>query len=415
MTSVVLARSLNADGRGVLLACTFYPMFFAALFNLSLNEATAVQLSRILVNDSGARAVRYEITSLSLQTLIAVLGTALSLLLVHLVWPEDQHEHLRAVEVFAASFTPISMLDLHFKAILQARGAYERLSVLRLCQPIAYAALLITLVATSQIQIEIVMAAQVFALMFSLICGISLAGVVLAPLSLRAASENLFVGLKFHAANLLLYTSAEIDKPIVLMWLDSSSAGAYVVALTISTLGVAFVGQSMAVLLVRNIAQAAALSEQRAIFYKQLSFTAALLALVNGVAAYMAPWLIPLAFGESFRSAVPVLQVLLLMGVFKGIRQIADRAMRVMHNVRVGMSGELVALAGMLTFSLIGVKFGGLIGLAWGNVLAQFCSLVVVLVTSGKVLSTDGSILLMTVGQRLRNVSARCLKLKRSE
>ena len=61
ITSVVLARNLGPEGRGLLLALTFWPALWTALSNLSLNEATCFHVARSGAADGGPAQRNFEV------------------------------------------------------------------------------------------------------------------------------------------------------------------------------------------------------------------------------------------------------------------------------------------------------------------------------------------------------------------
>ena len=146
LTSIILARHLGPEGRGILLAMTFWPAMLSALLNLSINEATMYHVARARVSSGPRAAQNYGGAALLLQTLVAIAVTLLSLLLLPIFFWSNRSENLATVLSYAALFTPLCIGDLHFKATLQGRGEFHALNIVRLCQPVGYAIALAALV-----------------------------------------------------------------------------------------------------------------------------------------------------------------------------------------------------------------------------------------------------------------------------
>jgi O-antigen/teichoic acid export membrane protein len=386
VTSVLLARSLGPDGRGALLALTFWPALLSGLFSLSVNEATAYHVARAGALEGEVGLRRYASSGLVLQIVIAFAAATLTALIVQLALPDSRRASLTAVVCYAAAFTPLMLLDQHFRGVLQGRGAFGRLNAVRMVQPLAYCVGLVALALTNALSVGAVMATMVAALAASCASGAACAGVAVSGASVPAMKESLVTGSKFHAANVVLWAAAEADKPILLHLMDDVGLGYYAVASAVSAVGAGLVVQSLGMLLARDMAAATAREARIGVFVRNIRLAGPLLALVNGAAAALAPWWLPAVFGAEFAGAVPVAMVLLLMGAIKGLRQIIDRAMRAMRVTRVGIAGQAAALAGLVVFAPCGLGVSGLVGFAWGLVAAQLCSLVLMLIMAGRCL-----------------------------
>ncbi|MEO1544702.1 MAG: oligosaccharide flippase family protein [Pseudomonadota bacterium] len=386
MTSVLLARFLGPDGRGLLLALTFWPGFLSGIFRLSVNEALVYHTAKVSDEETAVRQRRFATAGFAIQSVIAVLTTLATVLIMQWVLPGDRQAHLSTVLWYAAVFTPLSVLDVHFKSVLQGRGDFKALNTVRLCQPVGYVVALLVLVFLNQLNVEAVMIAIVCALSFSLTVSWVFAGLNLETPNEGASTELLKSGWVFHKANLVLYAAAEADKLIVLSLMDDTRTGFYAVALAISLVGSGLVVQSLGLVLARQMAGSPTIDTQRAVFLRNFHTAFILLLGLNGLAALITPTLLPILFGSAFGPAVSTAIILLAMGVFLGLRQISDRAMRATHNTRIGITGEALAIAGILLFATTGASLGGLEGLAAGLVLAQLTALVVVIVMVSRTL-----------------------------
>jgi O-antigen/teichoic acid export membrane protein len=384
-TSVLLARNLGAEGRGLLLALTFWPALWTALFNLSLNEAITYRVARADGKQDEIAKREIEASGLVLQLGMAFASAALCMVMIATTLPEGRRPNLSLVLWYSAAFAPLSVLDQHFRAVLQGRGALRLLNVIRLIQPTVYAGGLLSLAWLEAVSVESVMAGMIGALACSTVAGAACTGIRIFDVSKNAAIAILNSGCRFHLANVLLYAAAEVDKFLVLQLLDDSRAGYYAVAVGVSAIGSGLVVQSVGLILGR---QMSALIDQRRqgeqlVASASLSFLS--LVLINGVAAVLAPWWVPLMFGQEFVAAVPVAMILLAMGTLRGTRQIIDRGLRAAHVTSVGMVGEGLALAAAVALATVGGRIAGLEGMATGFAGAQACALAVVIGMTAKV------------------------------
>lgn len=375
LTSVLLARNLGPEGRGALLAITFWPVLLAAIFSLSLNEATAVLVAREKDRGRKLGASAPVSTGLVLQLIVDFGATLLTIALVPFFLREQSMPLLPLAIVFAALFPPVTLIDQHFRAVLQGAGAFAKLNVLRLAQPVAYAVGLSGLAITHQFRIESVLAVMVMATGLSAVLGAIQVGVSVRNFQSDLARETLLSGTRFHLANMVLYAATEIDKLLVIHLLDERDIGLYAVAVAVCTLGGGMVVQSLAMPLVKDINEVTTPGQRRQIMKRYVRQAALLVILVNGLAGLTAVFWLPLIFGNAFSGAVPIAIVLFVMGSIKAIRQILDRAMRAAHVVSVGIKSEGIALAVSIPAGYLGFRHGGVIGFVAGLAAAQAISL----------------------------------------
>jgi O-antigen/teichoic acid export membrane protein len=380
LTSVILARYLGPEGRGALLVIIFWPTVILGVLQLSLNEATIYHLARASVDREAGGADRQSGSALSLQLLVAACTAVVSLLLLPVVFGAARGKYLPIAMFYAAAFTPLTILDLYCNAVRQGRRDIVGLNLLRLCQPLIYASALAVLVVSNSIRIETVLVAMVLATGVSVVLGLLLEGPVAPNWSPVAMRNLLCTGLRFHGANLLLYISAEVDKFMVIRWMDEARVGLYVAGLAVSMLGSGFVAQSLIVLACGRISSASGRTQQIALVCQFTQTALLCLILVNGTVASVCSWLVPMLYGKEFVEAVPVATILLVMNTFRGVRLVMDRALRATLSTRISVQSEAVGILCFVIFAPIGSMLGELAGIAWAMVGAQFLALIFMVV-----------------------------------
>jgi O-antigen/teichoic acid export membrane protein len=378
-TSVIIARNLGPEGRGLLLAVTIWPGLLMGFMGLGLNEATIYHLARTSLIEGGCATSRYADSGLVLQAAVALVATPLMLALIPFLLKDAYADWLGVTLLYTAGYGLLLPLDQHFKAVLQGDGRFSVLSAVRVGQPVIYASVLLGCVIAGRTSVEAVLTAMVVSFAMSAISGAFFAGVSVRGTTGEAMHDTLATGLRFHVGNMLLAAAGEADKLIVLALLDVTSLGYYAVAVALSPLGTASVVQSLGILLTRDMARSASSSDRAGVFASNLLASAIMLLAVNGLAATLAPWWMPALYGPSFSGAASVVAILLVMGAIKGLRQITDRAMRAMHNAWVGIVGEAVALLLTVILAYLGAQASGLQGLSWALVLAQSVAFAVML------------------------------------
>jgi O-antigen/teichoic acid export membrane protein len=385
LTSVLIARSIGPEGRGLLLAITIWPGLLIGILGLGLNEGTVYHMARSSGSMDGA-AGSYADSGLVLQLAVVLIATPLTLLLLPSLLRGDYGTWIGVVLTFATLYSPLVILDQHFKAVLQGSGKYGALNAVRLGPPLVYAALLVAFLIAERLTVETVLVAMIASFVVTAVTGASLAGVSVRSASRQAMRDTMVTGTRFHMGNVLTYVSNEADKLIVLVLVDVASVGYYAVAVALSPLGATAVVQSLGIILSREMARAATANDSADVFAGNFLTATLMLLAINGAAAALAPWWMPALYGTAFSDAVPILAILLVVGAVKGLRQITDRAMRGLHTASVGAVGEAVALVLTLVFAYAGARMGGLEGLAWGLVLAQSIALAVMLMLAVRVL-----------------------------
>jgi O-antigen/teichoic acid export membrane protein len=377
---MLLARVLGPNGRGLLLALTFWPTLLSAILNLSLNEAAAYHVAQ----HAGEPEEPFR-TSAAFILVVAAIVCSLTLAIpaLTLIVPSHYHQHVGLMMLYATAFIPVVYMELYFRAILQGRGAINSLNAARLIQPVSYLVILLGLLGFGLLNVPTTMTATIAAMTVSLVVATALARPALLRFKAGLLREIASTGWKFHKANLLLYAASELDKAIVLVLLTTTEAGLFAVAVAISAVGTGVVLQSLGLTWMRDLATADGHAGRRRVFVVNMRAAFAVLLVVNGIAAALAPWAIPLLYGSKFAAAVPPTILLLGMGAIKGARQMIDRALRATHHTRTGMVGEATALVGTGLLGSTGAIVGGLEGLALSVFLAQAIALLVVLRISG--------------------------------
>ncbi|MBL9171612.1 MAG: lipopolysaccharide biosynthesis protein [Verrucomicrobiales bacterium] len=383
-TSVLLARYLGPEGRGTVVALTIWPALLAAIFCLSLNEAVTYHVSLVRSKEKPDETNRVCATALAAQLVTAIGATCCSLLVLPSLVGLDRLGDLWLVMCYAAAFTPLTILDMHYKSVLQGRGEFRSLNVNRVCQPILFALILGVLFALRCIRVETVLIAMIAPLGCSVLLGFILDGARMPIWDGVEMRRLLGTARRFHAMNIVMYSSAEADKVIVVLSMGDTSAGLYASALPIGALGSGLVLQSLLVLLFPEMTAATRKEEQARILCRHTQDASLLLVLINGSMALVCPWVVPFVFGSDFAAAVPVTMILLFMNTLKGVRQVIDRAMRATLSMRFGVVSEAVGLGCFVALGPFASSFGGLAGIAVALVLAQAAALAVMATSAVK-------------------------------
>lgn len=393
-TSIIVARFLGPEARGLLLVLTFWPFFIAASLYLSLNEATALAVAQDTGGEDrsgppgqGAATAAAASSGLAMHAIAFTAVTPVTLLILPLVLA-GREDSFGLVMGYTLAFVPAMFLDLHFKAVLQGRGQFDALNVLRLIQPALYAAMLLGLLALGDLTITNVMTAMAGSTALSAVAGMTMAWTYPLAAAWTRAKDILKIAWRFHVANMLVYITNEADKLIVLSFLSDREIGYFGVALAFSTLGSSFVVQSLLVTVTSEMSLASTPDKRIRVAQFSVNDATFLLLAINGVLAVSAPIWLPLLYGSAFAPAVVAAVLFIAAGTLKGLRQVIDRVMRAANSARSGIWGEAVTLAVMIPAGIAGVHLGGLPGLAIGVIAAQMAGLLAVGLSAANTLGT---------------------------
>lgn len=378
VTSILLARKLGPEGRGLLLSLTFLPGLFIAFCELSLNEATAFQLSREVANRDHEMVASFESAGLLTQLFAAVAAVAAVVVLLPVLLPKPQHSHLRLDLAYAVPFALLTPIDLHFKAVLQGRNAFLGLNLLRLMQPGGYAVALVALAVMGRVAVPAVLFSIVAALVVSLVVGVACVRPRWRAPAAIAVKRTVQVGARYHASNVLLFIGTELDKMIGLFVLSQAQLGFYAVGVSLSLLGSGIVVQSVGLLIVRDMAGVATQGRAR-VFGRYVQGSTLLLILINGGAAVSTAIWLPLVYGTQFAPAESMMSIMMLVGAMRGVRSVADRALRASGHVAWGMAAELVGIATLPLLAIWAARRAGLEGFALALLFSQGLALSAIL------------------------------------
>lgn len=374
-TSIMLARMLGPEGRGLLLALTFWPTLLTGVLSLSLNEGANYHIAQF---SSGLRVDAVNSTAFWLVLTVTTVGALIILPLLWLVVPEQYRVNFELICAFALAFMLLGNLMSLYRAVIQGQGQLARLNLMRLVQPLSYFVLLAGVFAWgSGLGVRVVMGVMLAAMAISTLVGIAITWFPIHLFRRRVAKGIMATSWRFHKANLVLYASAEIDKAIVLLFLPTAQVGLYAVAVSVSAIGSGLVIQSLGLVLMREMAQAKTGLERHAIFVGTMRSSTFLLVVINGSAALLAKWWVPAMFGEEFRDAIIPAILLLVAGGLKGMRLMLDKVLRATEHTRTGVIGEVAALASMVPLGSWGAYAAGIKGFSVGIIVAQLIALTV--------------------------------------
>jgi O-antigen/teichoic acid export membrane protein len=314
VTGVITARALGPMDRGVLAALTLWPQLFGFLFTIGIPIAMVYHIKR-----DPERSRELFTTAFALAGIASVVAALAGYALV----PRMLHAYT-AADVAAARlmlvFTVPAALLLIVTCLHDARMEFGRSNRLRYLPPAAtLGALLVLLAARALTPISAAvayLAPQVFLLVE---CAVRERGTFARSFAALGAEAPRLVayGLRFYALDVINTLAAQVDRMLVVAFLDPVNMGLYAVALNASrVLSIISWGTTQVV-----FPKAASLAHGDAL---QLAARGARLVGATSAVACAAfalalPVAIRILFGRAFVAAVPAVEILLVEATLSGV------------------------------------------------------------------------------------------------
>ncbi|WP_291987307.1 lipopolysaccharide biosynthesis protein [Luteitalea sp.] len=186
----------------------------------------------------------------------------------------------------------------------------------------------------------------------------------------RALSETIGFGLGFQAKNLLLFASANLDNVVVGRMLGVTSLGFYDKAYGLMhtlTNRMAFDASLMRIL---AIIQDEPDRFRRAVL-KGIRATTLVSFPMLLTCACLAHLIVPVLFGDQWHAAVEPFRVLSIVGMFRSVMRPVHAANEALGAVWVQSAQQLVTVAVLVGGGAVGARYGGVVGVAAGVLLAE--------------------------------------------
>lgn len=363
-SGVMLARILLPTGRGELAAAMLWPPVIAAIGALGISEATAFFAARGLSSRGQIFAA-----GITLAGILSVALLPIGWLVVERIAVDFSAEGRTAAFLYLA-FIPLNQIGLIIVSLHQGSLSIARWNVLRTAVYVVYTALIPIFYAFGHGTVVGFSLASLIANLAVVILGLLLARggdwFDSGPRS-RDVRALLGYGVKIHFANVIAMLNERLDQLFISLLLPPADLGLYVVAATAAR-GLGGIGDTLGTLVFPKIAQAE--PQLRARLAGRYIRAVLLMSLPPVVIMIvLSEWLIALVFGQSFVSAAPVMQVLLLMIIPLNAKCVMASVLKGLnHALSVGvvqsaaLTVSLVALAILLpTLGLMGAAIASLV------------------------------------------------------
>ena len=375
MNAILLSRWLGAAGRGEIAAAFLWPGLLIYLGSMGLIISTMYFSSQPRANVSVVlnNAI---VLGLLLGALAAAFGFFAMPWLLH-----SQSASVVAASRWYVLVIPISLLAQCGLSILQGRLQLKAVNWLNTIIPSGYLLGTIILMSTGKlVLINVVILHLVLNLVVLVSTFSALVKLRFSPgleTDTRLARSMLGYGAKLHVGQLSGFANLNLDQALIAAWLPPAALGFYVVA--VSTAGISLMlSSAVQTVAMPSIAREENPEARRRIFERAFN-RYWWLSLVFVLALAVAfPILIPVVYGQGFRSSVAPAEVLLIGAFFMGARLLLSGGAVALGDPWVASKASLVALPVTVLLLCLLLPTLGLMGAALASALAYFVEFVVV-------------------------------------
>lgn len=365
-TGVLAARLLLPEGRGELAAVLLWCGLIASISAISLDQALVYRMAR-------QRGRERRLTALALM-----IGQPLALLAVVAGWlllPELLEDAAPATlesAWYLLLFTPFGHIAMVLQGAQQGRLRLIEWNLIRALQPAGYLVGIAIAVLLGAIHVK--------AFVLAFLLGQSLVLMALlwrAPYSFRGGDARpvrsdvkplLSYAVGVHSAGLVGLANQYLGRAVIALHMPAAALGLFAVAGAMNG-AVGIVAQTLSRLAFPKIAHARDDKQRSLIFARYFKLNVVFSGGATAVGVVLAPWFVPLVFGDAFAAAVPTTQLLLIAGMMAGTRQMATAGLRA-HGDNVSTLGaeslnlalQVAGLAALL--SPLGIEGAGIAVLA---------------------------------------------------
>lgn len=341
---LLVARSLGVEGRGDYAAVVAWFGFTLIVGEIGQTAATTYFVAR---HESLAR--HYMATSRNMMIATGALATVLGMALAPLLGGRE-NELVHAYRLCFAACVP-AFLGATYTSGLQA-AHIRTWNAIRLLQPASYLCVIAVMFMTGRLTLT----SAVFALLGSVtvqaVVSFRLAsrrGLTGGRADMALAREMTSYGVRQVAASVPAAVNTRLDQLVLSQAANSATLGSYAVATTISSLASPVVAAVGSVMFPRL---ASGTGGDSALIRRVVKVTWVLAIGISLMVALAARWVVPIAFGESFRPAIKLVWYLTPGGIFLAVGLVAGDLLR--GNRLPGVVARAQLVGALVTVALVG-------------------------------------------------------------
>lgn len=375
ITGIIAARLLGVEDRGNLALLYLLVIVTSQIVALGVPLAVTFEIA------SGAATARRVVpVSRGLCAWQVVIGTLLNIGLLVLLL-EDPSTDVRVAATVSVLNCGATIVLQYSLAVLQGLRRFAPFNAFRVVPQIGYALLAGVAVVISADSVTAITVAWTSATLVAALGSLIAMRRVLQTLPATQPSDPAAPPrarlLSFGARSLLGSSSPvetfRVDQAIVGLVLSPVALGLYVTAISLTNLP-KFLAQSLGMVAYPQVATQTDARLARRSMWRFVAVGAATCGAATVALELAVPWLLPFFFGDEFREAIPLAQILLAGALLVSIRRLLSDCARGIGMPGAGSSAEIVSWV-VLAPALVAASTVGVEAVAWAVVASSAVSL----------------------------------------
>ena len=356
-TGIVTARALRPAGRGELAAMILWPVFLASALTLGVPSSLTFQIKR-------HPHKRSQLVGAAL--LIAFLSSVFAMLLgtyfMHAWIAQYSLKTVLFAQIFLLS-APLTSLMLVGRAALESQGNFSASNKLLIVSPLLTLLWLLALLAThSMTPYSAAMAYIPVGIVPIVWMAYHLWNIFRPSLQSFSSSAKLLFsyGIRSYGIDLCGTMALYVDQALVVRVLVPGMMGIYVVALSLSRMLNVFHTSVIMVLFPKAVSKSPA--EVRAMTSRAVRMSTMLTAAAGLCIIVLGPQVLSLLFGADYRSATPVLRILVVEVILSGATLVLSQAFMALGRPGIVTALQVVGLALTIPLMFVLAPRYGIVG-----------------------------------------------------
>lgn len=367
LSGIVVARTLNATGRGELAIVMVAVQLIAPLVTLGIEESAVLLVGQATEEEERRAAIS---SALVTAVVLGSIGVAIALALQSGLFLERVRSVDSVVMLAYCGTAVLLTVSSVALGILRGLQKYATWNVCRLGIPSIYLAAVIAIVLTDRVSVTAYVVAMPVAV--AVTCLALLLIVIPQGLAVPRAmvvGRLVNLGLGNHFITMQNVANQRLDHFLLAALVPAAAVGHYAVATTYASLGLA-VGLVPSTQAYSHFSRTRTVD--RGIYLGALRRTWLIMVVVAIASSVIAPWVIPGVFGDSFRGAVVPAAILLLGVPFVAVNALHVSTWKAVGRPWPAARAEFLGLAINVAAMLVLIPLLGILGAAVASVIAYW-------------------------------------------
>lgn len=361
----ITARTLGPAGNGILVTALLLPQALYAFLNLGLGASHVYHLSSGVGNPQRMRTANW-ILALLLWMAVALVVAASSDKQIAIYLPGIH----KGLALYASLLFPLLLLAAWSSSMFRGQRDYRTYNTTLLVHPFVFFAAVAVLSMTGTINVVSVVTCHIIGqLSLWLMSESRLRKIAPGATGQYQLFDAISFGLRAHLSNVITFLHYRLALYLVSFMLGASATGLYALAVQLAEVLWLFSGAASAIVYPESAASKSpaaleAMVKRIATLVVQVTLAGALLA------AVLAPFAIPLAFGKDFRGSLAPFIILLPGIVAWSYMGILSNALAGLGYQKVNIQSAMLCLAINVICSVIAIPLLGTSGAALASTVA---------------------------------------------